>query len=65
MEFDEKKLKEWWDKISPEDQNRIMSKNNFPFKEKSNSIINYETVSEPKTSVTTTTHTLITSDRYK
>jgi hypothetical protein len=29
MEFDKKKLDEWWCKISPEDQARILSKGSF------------------------------------
>jgi hypothetical protein len=65
MEFNPEELKKWWDKISPEDQYRIMNRNNsfdFLFKEKTNNTIKYESTQKHEPSVNTTTHTLVKSD---
>lgn len=68
MEFNQEKLKEWWDKIAPEDQDRIINKNNafnFLFKDNAYNIIKYEPISKTDESVKPPPITLIKSDRYK
>jgi hypothetical protein len=68
MEFKPEELKKWWDKISPEDQARIMNRNNafnFLFKDKSNNIINYESMSRTEESIKPPPNALSESERYK
>lgn len=48
MEIDPKKLKDWWDKIAPEDKERIVNRNNsFDFLSDTKKVIKPPPISQP------------------